>query len=98
MPGQIHALVEVGLIEIISGCLRKYPKDNEIIKACVETLENILDVGADLFKTDENQENPYILKIVESGTLPIIEGLQTHPDNDIYTISLRIIEKNFEYE
>ena len=94
---QINSLVQVGLIEIMSDCLKKY-KDADTTKVCLETIENILDVAADYFKCEENRQNPFLTRVIESGTLPLIENLQTHPDNDIYCLSLRIIEKNFEYE
>eukprot|EP00756_Hemistasia_phaeocysticola_P029514 Hpha_TRINITY_DN16237_c1_g12::TRINITY_DN16237_c1_g12_i1::g.16607::m.16607 len=91
---QVKYLVGQNLIEPMCELL-SIP-DAKIIMLALEALENILRVGD--AERDEHHlpENPWVGMVQECGGADRLESLQVHPNQEIYELSLSIMEGFFE--
>ncbi|KAI3990225.1 hypothetical protein MKX01_029203 [Papaver californicum] len=88
---QIRYLVEQGCINSLCNLL--ICPDSSIVMVCLEGLENILRVGeSDKESGKNNGDNIYADIIEECEGLDKIEALQSHDNNDIYGMSVHILE------
>lgn len=67
------------------------------LAVALEGLENILKAGQQHF-TKAGLDNKFALVLENEGGLDLIEGLQMHPNHQIYNRSLRILEDFFQLE
>lgn len=87
----LRFLVSQGCIQPICDLLTC--TDLKVITVCLEALENILKVGeAEKNLGHTGDENLYAEMIDEAGGLEKIENLQSHDNNDIYQIAVKILE------
>ncbi|KAG8817408.1 Importin alpha subunit (Karyopherin alpha subunit) (Serine-rich RNA polymerase I suppressor protein) [Serendipita sp. 399] len=93
-PDQIAYFVDQNTLGPLCAMLSMM--DNRIIKITLEALDNILKNG-ELIKIamGTGAANPYATIVEEVGGMVAIHNLQTHDNNEIYTISYRIMETYF---
>jgi len=84
---QIQRLVELGMLEILSKCL-KFTEPRQIAVA-LEGLDNVLKIGQAI----SEEQNPYVIRFEGCEGITILEELQCHPNQNIYEKSLYILEK-----
>eukprot|EP01119_Soliformovum_irregulare_P001440 TRINITY_DN1113_c3_g1_i1.p1 TRINITY_DN1113_c3_g1~~TRINITY_DN1113_c3_g1_i1.p1 ORF type:complete len:501 (-),score=131.67 TRINITY_DN1113_c3_g1_i1:109-1413(-) len=89
-PEQIKYLAENGCIPPMSELLLS--PDTRVVTIALEGLENILRVGS------SDVTNPYALMMEENDTLSKLEGLQQHPNQEIYERAFRVLETYFASE
>lgn len=94
-PQQFNALVQKGLIKALGSILKI--NDARMLAVALEGLQNTLECGEKNFK-NANGENYFTLLMEEEGCLDALEELQTHPNHNIYTQSLKIIDTYFSDE
>ncbi|KAI3990226.1 hypothetical protein MKX01_029204 [Papaver californicum] len=88
---QIRYLVEQGCINPLCDLLTC--TDSRTVMVCLKGLENILRVGESDNKLGKtNEDNIYAQMIDDCGGLDKIEALQSHDNNDIYEMSVHILE------
>jgi len=94
---EIQILVEYDLIQLIVETLRN---NNEavIIKGCLEALESILNTGKAATAESGIGKNPFVIRLAQAQGLPVVESLQSHPNNEVYEIVARIIEDHLDFE
>ena len=90
----IDTLNNYNFMELIVENLKN--NDANIIKACLEALENLLNIVKQTFEFPSPNENPYVLRLAQAGGFPVIEVLQHHPENSVYSIVSRIIDNHLE--
>ncbi|KAI3968641.1 hypothetical protein MKX01_028791 [Papaver californicum] len=91
VPEQIRYLVEQGCITPLCDLLTC--TDSRTAMICLKGLENILRVGeSDNELGKNNGDNIYAEMIDDCGGLDKIEALQSHDNNDIYEMSVHILE------
>lgn len=90
-PDQIAYFVDQNTLGPLCAMLTMM--DNRIIKVTLEAIDNILRNG-ELIKLamPPGSQNPYAAIVEEVGGMLAIHNLQTHDNNEIYTISYRIME------
>ncbi|PVG04767.1 putative SRP1-importin alpha [Serendipita vermifera] len=93
-PDQIAYFVDQNTLGPLCAMLTMM--DNRIIKVTLEAIENILKNG-DLIRIamGPGAQNPYAAIVEEVGGMVAIHNLQSHDNNEIYTISYRIMETYF---
>jgi importin subunit alpha-1 len=69
--------------------------DDKLLQVALEGIDNILSKWGNKEATEVGEPNEFVLRLDEKGGLNKIEGLQTHPNNEIYEASAKIIEKHF---
>ena len=92
---QFKTLTEKGIIKALGSTL--ISKDVRMLAVALEGLDNILDCGQKNY-IDDGGENMFALITEREGILDYLEELQQHPNHDIYTSALQIIEKYFQTE
>jgi len=92
-PEQIRYLVQQGCITPLCDLLTC--KDNRIIQVALDGLENILKVGEQDRKLNEDNLNQVALYIEECGGMDKIHNLQAHKNVEIYNKAYNIIDKYF---
>ena len=90
----ISYLVKQGCLEPMLNLLNS--TDNRLTQVLLEAIELILKAGKT--KNKDSSTNEYVKIIEQVGGLEKLENLQHHKNNNIYEISLRILEKYFEAE
>lgn len=85
------------LIQLIVETLRN-SNEGVIIKGCLEALESILNNGKAAIQNTGVTKNPFVIRLAQSEGLPVVESLQSHPNNEIYEIVARIIEEHLDFE
>mmetsp|Transcript_13398 Transcript_13398/g.19165 ORF Transcript_13398/g.19165 Transcript_13398/m.19165 type:complete len:545 (+) Transcript_13398:119-1753(+) len=85
----VQSIVELGAIDAICSILDV--ADTKITFVALEAIENILKVG-------QNLSRDYVNLVDECDGLDKIESLQTHVDDDVYKLSVKIIETYFGVE
>lgn len=93
-PEHINYLVKQGCLKPMLDLLNS--ADNHLIQLLLEAIESILEAGK--IKNKNFSTNEFVNIIEQAGGLEKIENLQHHRNNNIYEISLRILEKYFETE
>nr|UXY88325.1 importin alpha [Cryptomonas curvata] len=93
-PDHISYLVKQGCIKPMLDLLNS--ADNRLTQVLLEAIELILKAGK--IKNKDSSTNEYVKIIEQVGGLEKLENLQHHKNNNIYEISLRILEKYFEAE
>lgn len=78
------------MIQILLDKLRS-DEDTKIVRASLRAIDNILEAAEDAGGV--GTDNPYLMKIVECGGVPIIEKLQEHPDGGVYKQVSRLIDR-----
>jgi hypothetical protein len=71
--------------------------DIKLIKASLSALVTILEHGQELRKSYHGS-NPYVTRILESNASNILEELQYHSDNEVYTIVSTVLQRYFPVE
>jgi len=92
-PEQIRYLVQQGCITPLCDLLTC--EDNRIIQVALDGLENILKVGEQDRKLNEDNLNQMALYIEECGGMDKIHNLQAHKNVEIYNKAYNIIDKYF---
>ncbi len=93
-PEQIGYLVSQGFINAFCGLLTTVV-DVRTIVVLLEGLENILRVGELILDTRGEDINPYAYSIRDAGGLDKLGQLMAHPNNDVQTRAMRILEAFF---
>ena len=91
-PEQINYLVKQGCIKPMLDLLNS--TDNRLIQVILEAIESVIKAGK--IRNKNFSTNEYVKIIEESGGLEKLENLQHHKNNNIYEMSLKILEKYFE--
>jgi len=94
-PQQITHLVEIGLIEPLCDLLTS--SDNKMLVVALEGLENILKVGARA-ASSKSGVNEWARQVEACQGLDKLEGLQNHPNEDIYKRAVELLEIYFAAE
>jgi importin subunit alpha-6/7 len=90
-PDQIAYFVDQNTLGPLCAMLTMM--DNRIIKVTLEAIDNILRNGEMIkLAMPAGAQNPYAAIVEEVGGMLAIHNLQTHDNNEIYTISYRIME------
>ncbi|KAJ0054788.1 hypothetical protein NL108_003011 [Boleophthalmus pectinirostris] len=94
-PEQIRYLVNLGCIKPLCDLLTVM--DSKIVQVALNGLENILRLGEQEAKQDNNGTgvNPYCAHIEEAYGLDKIEFLQSHDNQEIYQKAFELIEHYF---
>ncbi|XP_010524836.1 PREDICTED: importin subunit alpha-7 [Tarenaya hassleriana] len=87
---QITLLVDQGCIEPLCNLLTC--SDPDIIMICLRALEKILKVGQSLCQDAEVNVNPHAQMIEDVEGLDKIESLQSHDNENIYDMAVKILE------
>lgn len=93
---QIQYLVSRGCLEPLCSILSHH--DPDLVYACLEGLENILQAGEAGKKGDESGTNPYAQFIQECGGLEKLEDLQDTESDRIYELVMRLLQSYWEEE
>ena len=93
-PEHINYLVKQGCLKPMLDLLNS--TDNHLIQVLLEAIENILKAGKINYKN--LSANDFVNIIEQAGGLEKLENLQHHKNNNIYEMSLRILENYFETE
>ena len=92
---QIRKIVDMGLIERIIAILGG--DDTRLIFHALQTLDTIFNNNNEDSLRDSNEEGySYVVQFDRLSGCCRLEKLQYHPDNEIYAIVSRIIEKYFQ--
>ncbi len=94
-PDQIRYLVELNVIQPLCDLLST--SDSKVIEVALNGLDNILKLGQHDARINGGN-NPYAIKIEETGGLDRIEYLQGHQNEKIYKKAFQIIENFFNQE
>mmetsp|Transcript_12623 Transcript_12623/g.13867 ORF Transcript_12623/g.13867 Transcript_12623/m.13867 type:complete len:114 (-) Transcript_12623:60-401(-) len=92
---QRDLLVDWGVTQIIVDELNKNPEPR-VLQVCLEAIENILENQAS--EDGNKKEQPISVLLEEMGALDILESLQGHSSQDVYTMVSRILGDYFEAE
>lgn len=93
---QLEFLIEKGLIDVIIDVLRN-TEETKLVIACLEAIDNMYYTVKEERDFPPN-ENPITIKIYEAGGFPLIEGLQSHPNREVYDLVSKIIDQHLEVE
>ena len=88
-------MIGCGIIECLVPQL--VSSDTSVIKSLLESLEELLQHGACSKLESGNAQNPCLSRLYEVDGIKLIEGLQMHPSEEIYTRVSRIIENFMEW-
>lgn len=69
--------------------------DTQLTIQSLKALYEILAHG-EILKKSHNGYNPYLNQIYQAGQIPMIEGLQEHPDNQVYQEVSNLINRYFQ--
>jgi hypothetical protein len=89
---QFKILVDKGIIKAL-GCILQV-KDVRMLAVSLEGLDNVLASGHEHFK-NEDGDNTFAIIMEQEGLLDSLEDLQQHPNHNIYSAALKIIDKYF---
>eukprot|EP00010_Vexillifera_abyssalis_P004360 CAMPEP_0201552508 /NCGR_PEP_ID=MMETSP0173_2-20130828/16758_1 /ASSEMBLY_ACC=CAM_ASM_000268 /TAXON_ID=218659 /ORGANISM="Vexillifera sp., Strain DIVA3 564/2" /LENGTH=516 /DNA_ID=CAMNT_0047963007 /DNA_START=69 /DNA_END=1616 /DNA_ORIENTATION=- len=92
---QIHYLAQAGCIPPLCQILSL--QDQNIIVVGLDALTNILRVGENLAQ-QTGSSNKYADNMVSTGAVDVIEDLQLHKNNEIYTKAMTMVELYFDGE
>lgn len=73
-------------------------QDPDLVHACLEGLENILQAGEAGKKGEESGTNPYAQFILECGWLDKLEDLQEVNNDRIYELVMKLLQSYWEEE
>uniref|UniRef100_K3ZSE5 Importin subunit alpha n=1 Tax=Setaria italica TaxID=4555 RepID=K3ZSE5_SETIT len=93
---QIQYLVSRGCLEPLCSVLTY--QDPDLVHACLEGLENILQAGEAGKKGEESGTNPYAQFILECGWLDKLEDLQEVNNDRIYELVMKLLQSYWEEE
>lgn len=94
-PAQFRVLVDKGLIRALGSIL--VVKDVRMLAVALEGLDNTLNCGQQHYLNAEG-ENEFAILMEQDGLLDELENLQQHPNHNIYSSALKIIDKHFSDE
>jgi importin subunit alpha-6/7 len=92
--GQIHSLVEKGIIKPLADLLGL--DDVRIESVALEAIETILNAGKQLAEREGYPRNKYCDLLEAADAVEKIEDLQNHPNEAIYAKSNSILENHFD--
>lgn len=74
-------------------------QDPDLVYACLEGLENVLEAGeAGKERGEESGTNPYAQFILECGWLDKLEDLQEVSNDRIYELAMKLLQSYWEEE
>lgn len=94
---QTHTMVEKGLIKSIVHLFLN-SKSSQVLRNALETLSQILDEGQEMCQAGATPHNIYLIAFENLGGVKAIEGLQQHPDKDVYEMVDELIDTYFVAE
>jgi hypothetical protein len=84
-------------MKILLECIKDMADNIELIKSCLQSIENILSIARLTYnKLDSPSENPILMNIEELNVYKILASLQTHSNQEICDLNTKIIETYFD--
>jgi len=94
-PHQFNILVQKGMIKALGSVLKI--NDVRMLTVALEGLDNTLQCGDRHYKNADG-DNMFAIIMEQEGCLDDLEELQQHPNHNIYTNALKIIDNYFSEE
>jgi len=91
---QKEKLKENKLMQVIARCLQEF-RSEAVLNNCLLCYEKLLEHGAQLKELYSMSVNPYLIELENEDALKDLEALQTHQNEDVYTVVSRIIDEYF---